>query len=62
MKRTAWLNMQREPKGATEEEAAALTGYVVNAVVYTAVLNGILYDFADALNDMILELKEEGVI
>lgn len=44
MKRTAWFNMQHERRTATEEEAAALTGYVVNAVVYTAVLNGILYD------------------
>lgn len=63
MKRTAWLNMQREQKGATEEEAAALTGYVVNAVVYTAVLNGILYDFADALKaDKVRPCGERAVI
>lgn len=63
MKRTAWLNMQREPKGATEEEAAALTGYVANAVVYTAVLNGILYDFADALKaDKVRPCGERAVI
>lgn len=63
MKRTAWLNMQREQKGATEEEAAALTGFVVNAVVYTAVLNGILYDFADALKaDKVRPCGERAVI
>lgn len=64
MHRTAWLNMQRNPRrGATEEEAAALTGYVVNAVVYTAVLNGILYDFADALKaDKVRPCGERAVI
>lgn len=64
MKRTVWLNMQRNPRrGAIEEEAAALTGYVVNAVVYTAVLNGILYDFADALKaDKVRPCGERAVI
>jgi hypothetical protein len=45
------MNAQREPRGCTEEEANRLTPYVVNAVVFTAVLNGILYDFADALKE-----------
>lgn len=63
MKRTAWLNMQRERRTATDEEAAALTGYVVNAVVYTAVLNGILYDFAKALKaDKVRPCGERAVI
>lgn len=49
IKRTAWVNANREPRGATEEEAQRLTPHVVNAVVYTAVLDGVLYDFVDAL-------------
>ena len=51
IKRTAWVNANREPRGATDEEATRLTPYVVNAVVYTAVLNGVLYDFEDAVKD-----------
>lgn len=63
MKRTAWLNMQRQPRGATEEEATALTGYVVNAVVYTAVLDGQLYDLTDALKaDKVRPCGERAVI
>lgn len=51
IKRTAWANANREPRGATDEEATRLTPYVVNAVVYTAVLNGVLYDFEDAVKE-----------
>lgn len=49
IKRTAWVNANREPRGCTEEEADRMTPNVVNAVVFTAVLNGLLYDFEDAL-------------
>lgn len=49
IKRTAWVNANREPRGATEEEAQRLTPFVVNAVVYTAVLDGALFDLETAL-------------
>lgn len=49
IKRTAWANMRRPRRSATEEEADRLAPNVVNAVVYTAALNGILYDFEDAV-------------
>lgn len=49
IKRTALVNANREPRGCTQEEADRMTPYVVNAVVFTAVLNGLLYDFEDAL-------------
>ena len=49
IKRTAWVNANREPRGCTEEEADRMTPHVVNAVVFTAVLNGLLYDFEEAM-------------
>lgn len=49
IKRTAWVNANREPRGCTEAEAQKMTPFVVNAVVYTAVLDGVLYDLLDAL-------------
>lgn len=49
IKRTAWANERRPRRGATEEEADRIAPNVVNAVVYTAALNGILYDFEDAV-------------
>lgn len=48
IKRTAWVNANR-PRGASDEEARRLVPFVVNAVVYAAVLNGVLYDFTDAV-------------
>lgn len=49
IKRTAWVNMQQANRGASDEEARRLVPFVVNAVVYAAVLNGVLYDFTDAV-------------
>ena len=49
IKHTAWMNCQRQPRGATSEEADKLVPYVVSAVVYTAVLNGMMYDLIDSL-------------
>ena len=49
IKRTAWANERRPRRGATEEEADRIAPNVVNAVVYTAVLNGIIYDLKDAV-------------
>lgn len=49
IKRTAWANINRPRRGATDEEAQRLTPYVVNAVVYTAVLNGALYDLEEVM-------------
>lgn len=49
IKHTAWMNCQRQPKGATNEEADKLVPFVVSAVVYTAVLNGMMYDLIDSL-------------
>lgn len=49
MKRTAWVNMNRPRRSISDEESQRLVPYVVNAVVYTAVLNGILYDLEDAV-------------
>ena len=49
IKHTAWMNCQRKPKGATNEEADKLVPFVVSAVVYTAVLNGMMYDLIDSL-------------
>lgn len=51
IKRTAWVNANREPRGCTEEEANRITPYVIGAVVYTAVLNGEMYDLIDTLKD-----------
>lgn len=49
IKRTAWVNANREPRGCTDEEAQRLTPHVVNAVVYTAALNGALYDLEEQM-------------
>lgn len=49
IKRTAWANIERAKRGATKEEARRLNPYVVNVVVYTAVLNGMLYDLKSAI-------------
>lgn len=49
IKRTAWANERRPRRGATQEEADRIAPNVVNAVVYTAVLNGIIYDLKDAV-------------
>lgn len=51
IKRTAWMNVNRPHRGATDEEANRLAPYVVNAVVYTAVLNGVMYDLIDTLKE-----------
>lgn len=48
IKRTAWVNANR-PRGASDAEAQRMLPYAVNAIVYTAVLNGALYDLKDAL-------------
>lgn len=49
IKRTAWVNANRQPRGCTEEESDRMMPHVINAVVFAAVLNGLLYDFEDAL-------------
>lgn len=49
IKRTAWVNEKRCSRGATQEEADRITPYVINAIVYAAVLNGMLYDLEDAM-------------
>lgn len=49
IKRTAWMNANREPRRATDEEADRITPFVINAIVYCAALNGLLYDFEDAV-------------
>lgn len=45
------MNANRPHRGATEEEANRITPYVIGAVVYTAVLNGVMYDLIDTLKD-----------
>jgi len=45
------MNANRPHRGATEEEANRITPYVIGAVVYTAVLNGLMYDLIDTLKD-----------
>jgi hypothetical protein len=49
IKRTAIMNANREPRGCTEEEAGRLVPFVVNTIVYAAVLDGAVYDFESAL-------------
>lgn len=49
IKRTAWANANRPRREATQEEADRITPFVINAIVYSAVLNGILYDFEEAV-------------
>jgi hypothetical protein len=49
IKRTAWMNANRDPRQATQEEADKITPNVISAIVYCAALNGLIYDFKDAL-------------
>ena len=49
IKRTAWVNEKRCSRGATQEEADRITPFVINAIVYAAVLNGMLYSLEDAM-------------
>ena len=49
IKRTAWVNEKRCSRGAMQEEADRITPYVINAIVYAAVLNGMLYSLEDAM-------------
>lgn len=49
IKRTAWMNANRAPRQATQEEADKITPNVINAIVYCAALNGLLYDFEAAV-------------
>lgn len=49
IKRTAVMNSNREPRGCTEEEANKLVPFIVNTIVYAAVLDGAVYDFEEEL-------------
>lgn len=49
IKRTAWMNERLCDRGASQAYAEKITPNVINAIVYSAALNGLLYDFEDAV-------------
>lgn len=46
-----WIMSNRSPRKFTTEEADRIRPNIINAIVYAAVLNGVMYDFIDALKN-----------
>ena len=44
-----WIMSNRNPRKFTEEEADRIRPNIINAIVYAAVLNGVMYDFIESL-------------